>query len=119
MNISQFVKQQNTTVDTIKHYLKLELLTPQKKQSWYNFTEQEAADFQNIQALKKLGFPLALIKKLKESHEKYCGTPQQWQQNLVIIEEALVQVAIEKADLQIREDNLLQTKAQLLEKLAE
>ncbi|MHC5247954.1 MerR family transcriptional regulator [Enterococcus sp. LJL90] len=119
MNISQFVKQQKTTVDTVKHYLKLELLTPQKKQSWYDFTEQEVADFENIQALKKLGFSLALIKKLKESHEKYCGTSQQWQQNLRIIEEALAQVAIEKADLQLRENNLLLTKDQLLEKLAE
>lgn len=31
MNISEFVEQQKTTLDTVKYYIKLKLLTPQKK----------------------------------------------------------------------------------------
>jgi len=34
MNISEFVEQQNTTLDTVKYYIKLKLLTPKKENNF-------------------------------------------------------------------------------------
>ena len=67
MNISEFVSKQNTTIDTVKYYIKLGLLTPEKKNNWYSFSLKEVTDFQNIVYLKSLGLSLELIKKIKES----------------------------------------------------
>ncbi|KAF1298056.1 hypothetical protein BAU15_09400 [Enterococcus sp. JM4C] len=119
MTISEFVRQQNTTIDTVKHYLKLGLLTPDKKNSWYDFSAKEVEDFQNIVELKALGLSLEVIKQIKESHETNCGTAMQWQENLAVIEGELDRVNREKGQLATQEAILVNVQQALQRKLAE
>jgi len=117
MNISEFVEQQKTTLDTVKYYIKLKLLTPQKKNNWYIFSSKEKDDFQNIMYLKSLGLSLELIKEIKESHEKNCGTSDQWENNLSIIESELERTKEEKEKIILKETLLLNVKEELNKKI--
>lgn len=64
MKIGAFAKQNQVTVDTIRHYIKMELLIPQKSDKQYEFDRQCQQDFDDILLLKGLGFTLQEIKDL-------------------------------------------------------
>lgn len=113
MNISKFVEQQNTTLDTVKYYIKLKLLTPKKENNWYVFSSKEEEDFKNIVYLKSLGLSLELIKEIKETHEVGCGTSEQWEKNLFIIESELERTKLEKEKVILKESLLLNVKEEL------
>lgn len=117
MKISKFVSKQNTTLDTVKYYIKIGLLTPDKENHIYNFSPKEEQDFQNILYLKSLGFSLDLIRQIKINHEKNCGTKQQWYENLKLIEQELEGVQLEKEKLRKKEELLFSVKQELLKKL--
>lgn len=117
MNISEFVEQQKTTLDTVKYYIKLQLLTPKKENNWYVFSSKEKDEFQNIVYLKSLGLSLELIKEIKKSHEKSCGTSEQWKNNLSIIESELEHTKLEKEKIILKETLLLNVKEELNEKI--
>lgn len=117
MNISEFVSKQNTTIDTVKYYIKLGLLTPEKKNNWYSFSLKEVTDFQNIVYLKSLGLSLELIKKIKDSHEYNCGTITQWENNLAIINREIENIKKEQDKLTLQEKLLLKIQDQLNEKI--
>ena len=117
MNISEFVNQQNTTIDTVKYYIKLKLLTPKKENNWYVFSSKEEDDFQNIVYLKALGLSLELIQEVKASHEKACGTNEQWKSNLAIIEAELERTKLEKEKIILKETLLLEIQKELNRKI--
>lgn len=117
MNISKFVATQETTIDTVKYYIKLGLLTPEKKHNWYVFSEKEGSDFQNISELKALGLSLELIKEIKDTHEQACGTAEQLERNLVIISQKLAHISKQKEELVQQEDLLIQVKTALIQKI--
>lgn len=64
MRIGAFAKQNQVGIDTIRHYIDLELLIPQKKNSQYEFDWQCQVDFNEILFLKSLGFSLHEIKNI-------------------------------------------------------
>lgn len=117
MKISEFVAQQKTTLDTVKYYMKLGLLTPKKEKHIYNFSPKEEQDFQNVLYLKSLGFSLELIKKIKSNHELNCSTTTQWQENLELIEAELFVLLDEKEKLQNKEKMLREVQEELIQKL--
>ena len=39
MRIGEFAVKNNTTIDTVRHYMDLSLLTPEKEGSFYEFEE--------------------------------------------------------------------------------
>ena len=64
MKIGAFAKQNQVGIDTIRHYIDLELLIPQKKNKQYEFDWQCQDDFNEILFLKSLGFTLHEIKNI-------------------------------------------------------
>ncbi|MFY9429485.1 MAG: MerR family transcriptional regulator [bacterium] len=64
MRIGKFASKFKVTRDTVRHYLDLGLLNPQKKGGQYFFGEEDLADMEMILGFKGLGFSLAEILKL-------------------------------------------------------
>lgn len=61
MKIGQFAKINDTSIDTIRHYMSLGLLLPEKNNSQYEFDAQCQNDYLKIQRLKGMGFSLSEI----------------------------------------------------------
>lgn len=64
MKIGAFAKQNRVGIDTIRHYIDLGLLLPQKAGKQYDFDPQCQSDFGQILFLKSLGFSLTEIKEI-------------------------------------------------------
>lgn len=64
MKIGAFAKQNMVTIDTIRYYIDMELLVPQKVNKQYEFDRQCQRDFDEIRFLKALGFTLTEIKDI-------------------------------------------------------
>lgn len=64
MKIGAFAKRNRVTIDTVRHYIHLELLLPQKVNSQFDFDARCQKDLDEISRLKSLGFSLAEIQKI-------------------------------------------------------
>jgi len=64
MKIGAFAKQNQVSIDTIRHYINLELLIPQKVNKQFDFDTRCQKDFSDIIYLKVLGFSLLEIKNI-------------------------------------------------------
>ena len=64
MKIGEFATFNNTTIDTIRHYMDMSLLTPEKKGTFYEFDESDQTDFETILKFKDIGFSLSEIQTL-------------------------------------------------------
>ncbi|OJV64565.1 MAG: hypothetical protein BGO41_13230 [Clostridiales bacterium 38-18] len=64
MKIGQFAKHNNVSIDTIRHYIDLNLIFPEKISSYYNFDQACQNDFDDLIHLKALGFTLGEISKI-------------------------------------------------------
>lgn len=75
MQIGAFVRQMETTADTVRYYMELALLKPELERGRYYFGEKEVRDFQAIVQLKQWGFAVKDIQKLFEYKLRSgCGT---------------------------------------------
>jgi len=64
MRIGQFAVLNHTSIDTIRHYMSMGLLIPEKRKTQYDFDEKCTQDFLEISHLKKIGFTLSEIHQL-------------------------------------------------------
>ncbi|MBN2222418.1 MAG: MerR family transcriptional regulator [Vallitaleaceae bacterium] len=64
MKIGQFASKHQTSIDTIRHYMSLGLLIPQKASAQYDFDDTCSNDFNEIMELKNIGFTLNEIQQL-------------------------------------------------------
>jgi len=64
MRIGEFAVKNNTTIDTIRHYMDLSLLIPGKVGPYYEFDSNCQKDYDTILSLKHIGFTLAEIQTL-------------------------------------------------------
>jgi len=64
MKIGEFAKKNNTSIDTIRHYMDLGLLVARKQGSQYDFGESCQQSLCEIFALKDMGFALSEIKTI-------------------------------------------------------
>jgi len=62
MRIGQFSKTANTSIDTIRYYIKEGLLLPKKRGTYWDFEDDDVEILSNITSLKKLDFSLLDIK---------------------------------------------------------
>ncbi len=63
MKIGEFSKKFNVSVATVRHYINLGLLVPQKGGYQYNFTDKECYDMEIISTMKNSGFTLNELAK--------------------------------------------------------
>lgn len=64
MRIGQFAEHNHTSIDTIRHYMNMSLLIPQKVGAQYDFDAQCQTDYDEVCLLKDMGFVLADIQVL-------------------------------------------------------
>lgn len=64
MKIGTFAKKNKTTIDTIRHYMDLGLLSPRKNKGQYFFSHGNQKDLHEIIHLKSLNFTLSEIKMI-------------------------------------------------------
>ncbi|MBC6350317.1 MerR family transcriptional regulator [Lactobacillus melliventris] len=89
MYLKEFVQKENTTPDTVRHYIYLKLLNPGRKGKNYWFTENETDTFEAIKEFQGLGFSLQEIKDIKKLHDESCSTEKQRKQNLKLIKDKI------------------------------
>ncbi|WP_162551086.1 MerR family transcriptional regulator [Paenibacillus tepidiphilus] len=74
MRIGEFVREMETTADTVRYYMELHLLKPEFKEKRYCFGDQEVRDFQAIVQLKQWGLAVKDIQRLFQHKEQSgCG----------------------------------------------
>lgn len=115
MYLKEFIQKENTTPDTVRHYIYLKLLNPGCKGRNYWFTENETDTFEAIKVFQDLGFSLQEIKDIKILHDESCSTEKQRKQNLKLIKEKIAVISVEINKLKMQK-KVLEEVGKILQK---
>ena len=116
MYLKEFIQKENTTRDTVRHYIYLNLLTPARKGRNYWFTENECDIFEAVKEFQDLGFSLQEIKDIKKLHDESCSTEKQRKQNLKLIKDKIAVISAKINKLKMQKKVLAEVKETLQKK---
>jgi DNA-binding transcriptional MerR regulator len=113
MKIGAFAKKNNVSIDTLRHYMEINLLLPLKNGSQYDFDDNCQRDMDEIQELKALRFSLKEIHMLidyfrlsgltDKDYKKYISKELLKKKNDLLIERSDLTTAIIKIEEQIEQ----------------
>lgn len=115
MYLKEFIQKENTTRDTVRHYIYLNLITPARKGRNYWFTENECDIFEAVKEFQDLGFSLQEIKEIKKLHDESCSTEKQRKQNLKLIAEKITTISAKINKLKMQK-KVLEEVGEILQK---
>ena len=115
MYLKEFMQKENTTRDTVRHYIYLNLITPARKGRNYWFTENECDIFEAVKEFQDLGFSLQEIKEIKKLHDESCSTEKQRKQNLKLIAEKITTISAKINKLKMQK-KVLEEVGEMLQK---
>lgn len=115
MYLKEFIQKENTTPDTVRHYIYLNLLNPGRKGRNYWFTENECDIFEAVKEFQDLGFSLQEIKEIKKLHDESCSTEKQRKQNLKLIAEKITTISAKINKLKMQK-KVLEEVGEMLQK---
>lgn len=115
MYLKEFIQKENTTRDTVRHYIYLNLLSPARKGRNYWFTENECDIFEAVKEFQDLGFSLQEIKEIKKLHDESCSTEKQRKQNLKLIAEKITTISAKINKLKMQK-KVLEEVGEILQK---
>lgn len=115
MYLKEFIQKENTTRDTVRHYIYLNLLNPARKGRNYWFTENECDIFETVKEFQDLGFSLQEIKEIKKLHDESCSTEKQRKQNLKLIAEKITTISAKINKLKMQK-KVLEEVGEMLQK---
>ena len=115
MYLKEFMQKENTTRDTVRHYIYLNLITPVRKGRNYWFTENECDIFEAVKEFQDLGFLLQEIKEIKKLHDESCSTEKQRKQNLKLIAEKITTISAKINKLKMQK-KVLEEVGEILQK---
>lgn len=115
MYLKEFMQKENTTRDTVRHYIYLNLITPVRKGRNYWFTENECDIFEAVKEFQDLGFSLQEIKEIKKLHDESCSTEKQRKQNLKLIVEKITTISAKINKLKMQK-KVLEEVGEILQK---
>lgn len=115
MYLKEFMQKENTTRDTVRHYIYLNLITPARKGRNYWFTENECDIFEAVKEFQDLGFSLQEIKEIKKLHDESCSTEKQRKQNLKLIAEKITTISAKINKLKMQK-KVLEEVGEILQK---
>ena len=115
MYLKEFMQKENTTRDTVRHYIYLNLITPARKGRNYWFTENECDIFEAVKEFQDLGFSLQEIKEIKKLHDESCSTEKQRKQNLKLIAEKITTISAKINKLKMQK-KILEEVGEILQK---
>ena len=107
MKTGEICQQFKITRDTLRHYIKHGLLNPTKDTKDYQWSDQDIQDLSNILQLRELGLSIQTIKQIKDTHDKYCGTLEQWVENKAILEKEVKKRDVHIKKLEAEKEQLL------------
>ncbi|MEH7107847.1 MerR family transcriptional regulator [Bacillus sp. JJ1764] len=99
MRIGKFGKENNLSIDTIRHYMDLGLIVPEKKGGQYEFDENCQKDLELILEFKGMGFSLNEIKTI--FHYKSFGNLTDYETELYY--QSLFLNKVEKVEQEIKD----------------
>ena len=71
MKIGEFSRKFNVSVSTVRHYINLGLLIPEKNGFQYRFTDTDCRDMDIISSMKSAGFKLDELNKYLSLYRFY------------------------------------------------
>jgi len=107
MKISQFADKYNISTDTVRYYMDLNLITPEKIGGHYHFNQKSEDQITKILNLKEMKFSLQEIKNIFNYHRM--GKLTNYQQNNYyqdIYRKKTEEIEVEIAELENAEDKL-------------
>ncbi|MGE7920417.1 MerR family transcriptional regulator [Viridibacillus sp. NPDC093762] len=107
MKISEFIKQVNTTKDTIRHYEELDLVKPKWINGMRDYSIKDINDFHAIKEMQLIGFTLKDVQEIFDlKRTDGCGSKKLIQGLLNSLDQELESVLKEEQELQYKKNKI-------------
>ncbi|WP_214481115.1 MerR family transcriptional regulator [Bacillus sp. SM2101] len=110
IRIGKFAESHQVSIDTVRHYMKLGLIVPEKRGGHYIFDKRCNDDFERVLILKEIGFSLKEIQSLQRAYRFFKGSKLEKE----MYKEQLLQ---KKEDFENQIESLTRNKDKLEEQL--